>query len=88
MKKVIKIGSILLLVVVIATLALTSVAFAADNGNGASYGESSNGEGPGLENCWGKNTEPGTGTCLGYSHGECSDGAGPGLENRWGKNAH
>jgi len=55
LKRILRIGAILTLVVIVLTLALASVAFAADNGNGLSYGESSEGAGPDLENRWGKN---------------------------------
>ena len=87
MKRILRIGAILALVVIVLTLALASVAFAADNGKGASYGESSEGAGPGLENCWGKNAGAGSGTCLGAGYGESSEGAGSDLQNCWGKNA-
>ena len=84
MKKVIKMVSLVAGLVIILTLALASTAFA---GNGASYGESSECTGPGLENRWGKNNEAGTGECLGASYGESSECAGPGLQNCWGRTA-
>jgi hypothetical protein len=46
----------------------------------AGWGESSNGEGPGLENQWGTDTKN-----EGAEWGETSGGAGPDLQNQWGQ---
>jgi len=89
LKRILKIGAIFSLVVIVLTFALASVAFAADNGEGACYGESSDGDGPELYNHWG-NAEAGSGICLGLGagYGESSDGDGPDLHNQYGKIAH
>jgi hypothetical protein len=89
LKKILKIGAIFSLVAIVLTFALANVAFAADNGEGACYGESSEGEGPELHNQWG-NAEAGSGICLGMGagYGESSEEEGPELHNQWGKIAH
>jgi hypothetical protein len=74
MKKIFALAS---LVVLVATLAVSSAAVLAA-GVGNSYGESSDGLGPCLENKWGQTT-------VGNSYGESSDGLGPCLENKWGQ---
>jgi hypothetical protein len=76
-----------LVVAGILAIALGGTAFAAsagssDTAGGYSYGECSDGAGPGLDNHWG-----GSAVCNGNSYGESSDGAGPGLNNQWGKDA-
>lgn len=88
LKRKFRIGAILSVVVIVLSLILAGAVFAGESDNGACNGQSSNGLGPGLQNCWGNNGEAGSGTCLGNGYGECSEGAGPGLENCWGKNAH
>jgi len=83
-KKLGKQFTIALVLVVLLTVSFATVVFAADGIPGAGYGQSSDGEGPDLQNQWGLNAEPGENMFSGY--GECSEGAGPGLENQWGKN--
>ena len=85
LKRILKIGAIFSLVAIVLAFALASVAFAADNSEGACYGESSEGEGPELHNHWG-NAEAGSGICLGLGagYGESSEGEGPELHNQWG----
>ena len=57
LRRILRIGAIVSLVVIVLALTLAGVALAADNGNGASHGEFSDGAGPGLQNCWGKNAQ-------------------------------
>ena len=85
LKRILKIGAIFSLVAIVLAFALASVAFAADNSEGACYGESSEGEGSELHNHWG-NAEAGSGICLGMGagYGESSEGEGPELHNHWG----
>ncbi len=45
---------------------------------GAGWGESSDGAGPGLENCWGVSAGN-----TGAGYGETSEGEGPDLQNHW-----
>jgi hypothetical protein len=97
MKRIITMVSMVAVVGIILTLALSGSVFA--GGQGSSYGESSEGTGPELQNAWGdgagngpgecqyQNVDAGTGECQGFSYGVTSVGTGPGLQNCWGKNA-
>ncbi len=82
MKKLGKRIAIVTVIIAILTIGFTAVVLA-DKGNGASYGECSEGACPGLNNCWGKDSG---GVKLRAGYGETSCGAGHCLQNCWGKN--
>ena len=87
MKKLGKRVIISTLLAIVLTIGIVGVAFAQDNGNGASYGESSDGSGPCLQNRWGNNAGAGYGVCRRAGTDEANEGTEICLQKRWGRTA-